>query len=90
MDIQLKEIIFKVLEPEVKRKQIIPEAKLTDDLGVDSLDKIQILLSIEENFGIEILDEDAEALQTVGKLNDYILRRLAEKTTQSSAVDFQI
>lgn len=93
MNKQLEEIIFKVLEPDVLRKQIIPEAKFTDDLGVDSLDKIQILMSIGENFCIDIPDEDAEALQTVGRLDDYISQRLAEKekmAQSSDAICFQI
>jgi acyl carrier protein len=48
------------------------EASFVDDLGADSLDTVELVMAFEEEFGIEIPDEDAEKLQTVGDAVDYI------------------
>lgn len=50
---------------------ITPEAKLEEDLGADSLDLVEIIMAVEEEFGIDIPDEHAEKLQTVQQLADY-------------------
>ena len=74
---RVKEIILEKLE--VKEEEIVPEAKFVDDLGADSLDLVEMVMSFENEYGIEISDEDAETLLTVEKAIDYIQRRLAER-----------
>ena len=58
----------------VEESEVKPEARFIDDLGADSLDTVEILMAIEEEFGIEIPDEDAENAKTVGDVIDYIGR----------------
>lgn len=53
-----------------------PEARLVEDLGADSLDMVELIMAVEEEFGIEVPDEDAESLATVGQIADYLERRL--------------
>jgi acyl carrier protein len=55
----------------VDRDLITPEAKLEEDLGADSLDLVEIIMSVEDEFIIDIPDEHAEKLQTVQQLADY-------------------
>jgi acyl carrier protein len=55
----------------VDRDLITPEAKLEEDLGADSLDLVEIIMVVEEEFDIDIPDEHAEKLQTVQQLADY-------------------
>lgn len=61
---KLKEIIIDVLN--VSEEDITPETTFVDDLGADSLDVFQIIMGIEEAFDIEIENEDAEKIVTVG------------------------
>jgi acyl carrier protein len=63
----------------VDPKEITPEASFIDDLGADSLDTVELVMAFEEEFDIEIPDEDAEHLTTVGKALEYLKKRLAEK-----------
>jgi len=56
----------------VKPDQITPEAKFIEDLGADSLDTVELVMALEETFGSEIPDEDAEKLTTVGDVIQYI------------------
>ena len=51
---------------------VTPEASFTADLGADSLDTVELVMAFEEEFGLEIPDEAAEKLTTVGKVIDYI------------------
>jgi acyl carrier protein len=67
---RVKEIIAKELEVEVK--QIIPEAKFIEDLGADSLDIVELVMALEEEFGLDIPDEDADKLKTVGDAMNYL------------------
>lgn len=53
-----------------------PEARLVEDLGADSLDMVELIMAVEEEFGIEVPDEDVEGLATVGQIADYLERRL--------------
>ena len=62
----------------VDPNQITPEASFIDDLGADSLDTVELVMAFEEEFDIEIPDEDAEKLTTVGKAMEYLKKRLAE------------
>lgn len=53
-------------------EMIKPDAKFVEDLGADSLNIVELVMAVEEEFGIEIPDEDAENLFTVGELQSYI------------------
>jgi acyl carrier protein len=67
---RVKEIIAKELE--VESKQLTAEAKFIEDLGADSLDIVELVMALEEEFGIDIPDEDAEKLKTVGDAMNYL------------------
>jgi acyl carrier protein len=67
---RVKEIIAKELEVEVK--QLTPEAKFIEDLGADSLDIVELVMALEEEFGLEIPDEEADKLKTVGDAMNYL------------------
>jgi acyl carrier protein len=67
---RVKEIIAKELE--VDPKQITPEAKFIEDLGADSLDIVELVMALEEEFGLDIPDEDADKLKTVGDAMNYL------------------
>lgn len=56
----------------VDEEEITPEASFVDDLNADSLDLVELIMSLEEEFGLEISDEDAEKIQTVGDAASYI------------------
>ncbi|HCE05021.1 MAG: acyl carrier protein [Pedosphaera sp.] len=56
----------------VNADQITPEAKFIEDLGADSLDTVELVMALEEEFGNEIPDEEAEKLTTVGDVIQYI------------------
>ncbi|MBU2504437.1 MAG: acyl carrier protein, partial [Candidatus Omnitrophica bacterium] len=57
---KIKEIIAEQLG--VKKEEIKPESSFIDDLGADSLDTVEVVMALEEEFGIEIPDEDAEKI----------------------------
>ncbi|RLE06627.1 acyl carrier protein [Candidatus Aerophobetes bacterium] len=63
----------------VDDSQITPEAKFVDDLGADSLDTVELVMALEEEFDLEIPDEEAEKLTTVQKVVDYIEDHLEEE-----------
>ncbi len=67
---QVKKIIAEKLS--VDLDEVIPAAAFTDDLGADSLDLVELIMSMEEEFDIDISDEDAEQLTTVQDAIDYI------------------
>jgi acyl carrier protein len=67
---RVKDIIVEQLG--VKADQVTPEAKLIEDLGADSLDAVELVMALEEEFGIEVPDEQAEKLQSVGDIIKYI------------------
>ncbi len=56
----------------VDEEEITPEASFVDDLNADSLDLVELIMSLEEEFGLEISDEDAEKILTVGDAANYI------------------
>ena len=60
----------------VEESRVVPEANFLDDLGADSLDTVELIMQFEEEFGIEIPDEDAEGLLSVGQAVDYIDQKL--------------
>jgi acyl carrier protein len=61
----------------VDEAEVLPEAHFIDDLGADSLDTVELVMALEEEFGIEISDEDAEKIQTVGDAVKYIEERIS-------------
>ena len=67
---KVKEIVVEQLS--VNEDQVTPEAKFIEDLGADSLDQVELVMALEEQFGAEIPDEDAEKLTTVGDAIKYI------------------
>jgi acyl carrier protein len=67
---RVKDIIVDQLG--VNPDQVTPEAKFIEDLGADSLDTVELVMALEEEFGQEIPDEEAEKLQSVGDVTKYI------------------
>lgn len=70
----------------VKPEQVVPEASLIDDLGADSLDAVELVMAIEEAFGIEIPDEEAKKLQRVGEVIRYVETRVHPKVLATGRV----
>ncbi len=67
---RVKQIIIDNLS--VNAEQVTPEAKFMEDLGADSLDVVELIMAFEEQFDVEVPDEDAEKLVTVGDVVKYI------------------
>ena len=77
-----KEVIQMSIEDKVKKiiaeklsvdmEEVVPEASFVDDLGADSLDLVELIMSMEEEFDVEISDEDAEKITTVKDAFDYV------------------
>ncbi|MCG6907147.1 MAG: acyl carrier protein [Desulfobacteraceae bacterium] len=67
---KVKKIISEKLS--VDLAEVVPEASFVDDLGADSLDLVELIMSMEEEFDVEISDEDAEKMATVKDAMDYI------------------
>ena len=63
----------------VKAEEVTPTASFIDDLGADSIDTVELVMALEEEFGIEIPDEDAEKMTTVGEAIKYIDEKSAKK-----------
>lgn len=59
-------------------KPITLEARLTEDLGGDSLDMLELIMALEEKFGIEVPDEDSEQIHTVRDVVEYVKKRVQE------------
>ena len=74
---KITEIIVEQLG--VKPEEVVPEASFVDDIGADSLDKVELVMAFEEEFGAEIPDEDAEKLQTVGDAIKYVEEKTSQK-----------
>ena len=70
---RLKKIIVEQLG--VDEAEVKPEASFVDDLNADSLDLVELIMSLEEEFGMEISDEDAEKIQKVSDAVEYIEER---------------
>jgi acyl carrier protein len=74
LDERITEII--VTQLGATAAEIVPEASFIDDLGADSLDIVELVMAMEEAFDIEIPDDDAEKLQTIGDAVGYLKARL--------------
>jgi acyl carrier protein len=70
VEARVKEIIVEQLG--VDPAEVVPGASFVNDLGADSLDTVELVMALEEEFGLEIPDEDAEKIQSVGQAIDYI------------------
>jgi acyl carrier protein len=70
----LEEKIKKIIAEQlgVEEEDITPDSSFVEDLGADSLDTVELVMAFEEEFGIEIPDEDAEKILTVQNVMDYI------------------
>lgn len=76
IEARVKEII--VNELGVEPEKVTETASFVEDLGADSLDTVELVMAFEEEFGIEIPDEEAEKLQTVGDAIQYLLSHKGE------------
>ncbi|HUG40980.1 MAG TPA: acyl carrier protein [Longimicrobiales bacterium] len=76
IEARVKEII--VNELGVEAEKVTPQASFVEDLGADSLDTVELVMAFEEEFGMEIPDEEAEQLQTVGDAVKYIQNHQAD------------
>jgi len=65
----------------VSAEEVIDDASFVEDLGADSLDTVELIMEFEDEFGIEISDEDAEKISTVGEAIRYLEKSLKEKKT---------
>jgi acyl carrier protein len=76
MDIKQKVVEIIVEELGVEDNEVTMEASFIEDLGADSLDTVELIMKFEEEFDIDIPDEDAEKLTTVGKAIDYLTSKI--------------
>lgn len=70
---KLKELVVDQLG--VEEDEVTMEATMQDDLGADSLDLVDLVMSVEEEFGVKVADEDLENIKTVGDIVNYIEER---------------
>ncbi|MDR0734381.1 MAG: acyl carrier protein [Elusimicrobiota bacterium] len=73
---KVKNIIVEQLG--VEPEQVKPEAQFVNDLGADSLDTVELIMALEEEFDIEIPDEQAEKIKTVGEALQHIVSKVAK------------
>lgn len=66
-----------VEELDVKAEEVVMEASFTEDLGADSLDVVELVMAFEDEFGIDIPDEEVGEIKTVGNAVDYISKKVA-------------
>ena len=74
---KIKEVVAEQLGVEIT--ELTQETSLKNDLNADSLDLFQIIMSLEEEFGIEIPTEDTEAIQTIGDIENYLTKKSEEQ-----------
>lgn len=76
MDIEDKVTKIVVYHLGVKESEVKPEARFVEDLGADSLDSVELIMALEQEFDIKISDEDAEKTKTVGDVIAYLTSKL--------------
>ena len=76
LDEKIKKIISEQLD--VAEEDVVLEASFVDDLGADSLDQVELIMTMEEEFNLSIPDEDAEKIGTVKDVIDYVKKALGE------------
>ena len=74
IEAKVKEIVVEQLS--VNADDVLPEAKFVEDLGADSLDQVELVMALEEEFECEIPDDEAEKITTVQQAVDYIQKNL--------------
>ncbi len=72
---KIRKIICEQLD--VPEEDVVPEASFVDDLGADSLDQVELIMAMEEEFDVSIPDEDAENIGTVQDAIDYVQKAVA-------------
>jgi acyl carrier protein len=73
---RVKRIICEQLD--VEEKDVVPTASFVDDLGADSLDQVELIMAMEEEFDVSISDEDAEKISTVQDAINYVKKALGQ------------
>ncbi|HDZ91447.1 MAG: acyl carrier protein [Deltaproteobacteria bacterium] len=71
---KIRKIICEQLD--VPEEDVVPEASFVDDLGADSLDQVELIMAMEEEFDVSIPDEDAEGIATVQDAIDYVQKAI--------------
>ena len=77
LEAKVRKIIADRLQ--VEADSVTPTASFVEDLGADSLDLVELAMAFEEEFDLEIPDQDAEGMKTVGNAVDYLQKKVAEK-----------
>jgi acyl carrier protein len=77
-DVEEKVIKMICEQLDVPEEDVVPQASFVDDLGADSLDQVELIMAMEEEFDISIPDEDAENIGTVQNAIDYIKKAIGE------------
>ena len=72
---KIKQIMLDILD--VKAEELLPTAHILDDLGADSLDVVELVMAFEDEFGVEIPEEDAEKIATVQDIHNYLDEKLS-------------
>lgn len=74
----IEERVKRIIEEQlmVDKSEIANDASFTDDLGADSLDTVEMIMEFEDEFGIEIPDEEAEKIETVGEAIEYLNQKV--------------
>lgn len=72
---KVKAIVVERLRVDVSK--VLPNASFVNDLGADSLDQVELVMALEDEFGLEIADEEAQKLDTVGKAIEYVKSKVS-------------
>ena len=73
---QIKDILVETLS--VDEEKVTPDARFQEDLETDSLDLVELIMTMEEKFGLKITDEEAQEIKTVGDAVDFVEQRSAD------------
>ncbi len=78
---QLKKIVVNQLD--VDESEVVPDASFSEDLHADSLDLVELIISLEEEFDLKISDEDAQKMRTVGDALEYLSQHLCSSSQRT-------